>query len=107
LLKFTREGKFVLQIGKPGEANDSNATDRLGSPADVAVDVAAKEVFAADGYRNRRVAVFDSETGTYKRHWGAYPTGRATPRCRLTIRQSPPRSSSAIRSTAFVWARTS
>ena len=45
---------------------------RLGSPADVAVDVAAKEVFAADGYGNRRVVVFDSETGAYKRHWGAY-----------------------------------
>ena len=31
-----------------------------------------KEVFAADGYANRRVVVFDSETGAYKRHWGAY-----------------------------------
>jgi hypothetical protein len=72
LLKFTMQGKFVLQIGRQGEGNDSNATDRLGSPADVAVDVAAKEVFAADGYANRRVAVFDSETGAYKRHWGAY-----------------------------------
>src|SRR5262249_7652973 len=59
LLKFTMDGKFVLQIGKQGEGNDSNSTTRLGSPADVAVDVAAKEVFAADGYANRRVAVFD------------------------------------------------
>jgi hypothetical protein len=72
LLKFTMEGKFVLQIGKQGQGNDSNSTERLGSPADVAVDVAAKEVFAADGYANRRVVVFDSETGAYKRHWGAY-----------------------------------
>jgi DNA-binding beta-propeller fold protein YncE len=72
LLKFTMEGRFVLQIGKPGEGHDSNASDRLGSPADVAVDVAAREVFAADGYGNRRVVVFDSETGAYKRHWGAY-----------------------------------
>jgi len=82
LLKFTMEGKFVLQIGKSGEGNDSNATDRLGSPADVAVDVAAKEVFAADGYGNRRVVVFDSETGAYKRHWGAYgnkPSDAKTP----------------------------
>src|SRR5262249_16200740 len=53
LLKFTMEGKFVLQIGKRGEGNDSNSTMRLGSPADVAVDAAAKEVFAADGYANR------------------------------------------------------
>ena len=72
LLKFTMDGKFVLQIGKQGQGNDSNSTERLGSPADVAVDVAAKEVFAADGYANRRVVVFDSETGAYKRHWGAY-----------------------------------
>jgi hypothetical protein len=72
LLKFTMDGKFVLQIGKAGEGHDSNATDRLGSPADVTVDSAAKEVFAADGYANRRIVVFDSETGAYKRHWGAY-----------------------------------
>jgi hypothetical protein len=82
LLKFTMEGKFVLQIGKSGSGNDSNSTVRLGSPADVAVDVAAKEVFAADGYANRRVVVFDSETGAHKRHWGAYgkrPSDDKTP----------------------------
>src|SRR4051812_14466856 len=50
LLKFTTDGDFVLQIGKSGDGHDSNSTARLGSPADVAVDVAAKEVFAADGY---------------------------------------------------------
>src|SRR3954447_26753168 len=82
LLKFTMDGKFVLQIGKQGEGNDSNSKERLGSPADVAVDVGAKEVFAADGYANRRVVVFDSETGAYKRHWGAYgkvPSDEKTP----------------------------
>jgi DNA-binding beta-propeller fold protein YncE len=72
LLKFTMDGKFVLQVGKSGEGHDSNSTERLGSPADIAVDVAAKEVYAADGYANRRIVVFDSETGAYKRHWGAY-----------------------------------
>ena len=83
LLKFTMDGKFVLQIGRQGEGNDSNSTTRLGSPADVAVDVAAKEVYAADGYADRRVAVFDSETGAYKRHWGAYgkqPSDEKMPR---------------------------
>ena len=82
LLKFTMDGKFVLQIGKSGTGNDSNSTERLGSPADIAVDTAAKEVFAADGYANRRVVVFDSETGAYKRHWGAYgnkPSDDKTP----------------------------
>jgi DNA-binding beta-propeller fold protein YncE len=82
ILKFTMDGKFVLQIGRSGEGNDSNSTGRLGSPADIAVDTAAKEVFVADGYANRRVAVFDSETGAYKRHWGAYgkkPSDEKTP----------------------------
>jgi len=82
VLKFTMDGKFVMQIGKPITANDSNATDRLGQPADIAVDTAAKEVYVADGYGNRRVAVFDSETGAYKRHWGAYgkkPSDDKTP----------------------------
>jgi DNA-binding beta-propeller fold protein YncE len=82
LLKFTMDGKFVLQIGESAEGNDSNSTVRLGSPADIAVDTVAKEVFAADGYANRRVVVFDSETGAYKRHWGAYgntPSDAKTP----------------------------
>lgn len=72
LLKFTMDGRFVLQIGKSGDGHDSNSTERLGSPADIAVDTAAHEVYAADGYANHRVVVFDSDTGAYKRHWGAY-----------------------------------
>jgi DNA-binding beta-propeller fold protein YncE len=82
LLKFTMEGKLVLQIGHAGPIRGSNDTTALGSPADVAVDVAAHEVYAADGYTNRRVVVFDSETGAYKRHWGAYgntPSDDKTP----------------------------
>jgi DNA-binding beta-propeller fold protein YncE len=82
ILKFTMDGKFLLQIGKSGGGNNSGSTERLGSPADVAVDTAAREVFIADGYGNRRVAVFDSETGAYKRHWGAYgkkPSDEKTP----------------------------
>ena len=45
---------------------------QLGRPADLEVDEAANELYVADGYGNRRVIVFDAETGAYKRHWGAY-----------------------------------
>ena len=72
LLKFTAEGKFLLQIGKPGASLGSNAPDQLGRPAHMEVDAAANELFVADGYQNRRVVVFDATTGVYKRHWGAY-----------------------------------
>ena len=72
VLKFSADGEFVLQIGRPGSAMDSNDSANLGRPADVYVDVEAREAYVADGYGNRRVIVFDSETGEYKRHWGAY-----------------------------------
>ncbi|MDH4065070.1 MAG: hypothetical protein OEW19_11770 [Acidobacteriota bacterium] len=72
LLKFTREGRFVLQIGKKGRNSGSNDTANLGGAANVAVDRAANEVYVADGYGNHRVIVFDATTGAYKRHWGAY-----------------------------------
>jgi DNA-binding beta-propeller fold protein YncE len=72
VLKFTQQGSFVLQIGHPAKGAASNDVTRLGRPAGVAVDEAAHEVYIADGYGNRRIIVFDSETGAYKRHWGAY-----------------------------------
>jgi DNA-binding beta-propeller fold protein YncE len=72
VLKFTQDGHFVLQIGHPAHGAASNDVTRLGRPADVAVDSVAHEAYIADGYGNRRVIVFDSQTGAYKRHWGAY-----------------------------------
>jgi len=72
LLKFTLDGKFVMQIGRSGQSKGNADTANLNRPADVEVDPEAHEVFVADGYGNRRVIVYDSETGAYKRHWGAY-----------------------------------
>lgn len=72
VVKYTQTGNHVLTLGVPNETGGSNDTRRLGRPADIAVDTGANEVYIADGYLNRRIAVFDSETGAYKRHWGAY-----------------------------------
>lgn len=72
LLKFTRQGKFLLQIGRKGQNGGSNDTRNLGGVANVVVDRPANEVYVADGYVNHRVIVFDAVTGAYKRHWGAY-----------------------------------
>ena len=72
VLKFRRDGAFVLQIGQPGKTGGSNDSKLLGRPADIAVDIEANEVYIADGYLNRRVIVYDANTGEYKRHWGAY-----------------------------------
>ncbi len=70
--KFTREGKHVLTIGTYEKTGGSNDTTLLGGPAGIWVDPKTNEVFIADGYRNRRVIVFDGESGKYLRHWGAY-----------------------------------
>jgi hypothetical protein len=72
VLKFTRDGRFVLQIGHSARGAASNDTTRLGRPADTMLDPETNELFVADGYGNHRVIVFDADTGAYKRHWGAY-----------------------------------
>ena len=72
VLKFKKDGTFVLQIGKSGTQTNSADTARLGRPANVAVDIDAHEVYIADGYYNHRIIVFDSETGAFERMWGAY-----------------------------------
>ncbi len=72
ILKFTRDGKYLLTVGTVGKGKGSNDTTTLGKPTGVAVWPATNEVFVADGYTNRRVIVFDADTGAYKRHWGAY-----------------------------------
>src|SRR6516162_2565671 len=72
ILKFTKDGKFLLQIGKGGVSPDSNDPSHLSRAAGITVYPKTNEVFVADGYGNRRVVVFDADTGAYKRHWGAY-----------------------------------
>ena len=72
ILKFSPEGKFLLQIGHRGPSKGSLDTTQLGGPAAFEVDPATNEVYVADGYGNHRVIVFDADTGKFKRQWGAY-----------------------------------
>jgi DNA-binding beta-propeller fold protein YncE len=69
VLKFSRTGQFLLQIGKAGAPGGNDSTTALNRPAGVAVDPTGAEVYVADGFVNRRVVVFDAATGAYKRHW--------------------------------------
>jgi DNA-binding beta-propeller fold protein YncE len=72
VLKFTQDGKFLMQIGKPKSSKGSNDIANLRLPAKTFVDKETNELYVADGYGNHRVIVFDADTGKYKRHWGAY-----------------------------------
>jgi DNA-binding beta-propeller fold protein YncE len=72
VLKFTREGKFLLQVGHAGKNTGSNDTSNFWRAAKVFVDAKTNEAYVADGYGNKRVAVIDADTGAFKRFWGAY-----------------------------------
>ena len=92
ILKFTQDGKFLMQyrqvgrapkggrgrrtpMSKPREkdfAADSNDPNNFGRVAKIFVDAKENEAYIADGYLNHRVAVIDADTGKMKRWWGAY-----------------------------------
>jgi DNA-binding beta-propeller fold protein YncE len=100
VLKFTKDGKFLLQVGKKGARpgppsrgrgganNDpdaiaagagtptwlpnSNDMNNFGRVAKIFVDPKMNEAYLGDGYQNKRVAVIDADSGKIKRYWGAY-----------------------------------
>jgi DNA-binding beta-propeller fold protein YncE len=71
-LKFTLDGKFVLQIGKPDQHGGNDDTRNFNMPADAGYYAPTNEIFVADGYGNHRVIVLDADTGAFKRMWGAF-----------------------------------
>jgi DNA-binding beta-propeller fold protein YncE len=81
VLKFSKTGQFLLQIGQPGKMEGPDSQTTLNRPKAVAIDAAANEVYVADS-GNHRIVVFDADTGAYKRSWGAYgekPSAAAPP----------------------------
>jgi len=72
LLKFTKSGKFVMQIGRKGESTGNSDTRNVNMAADTFVHARTNELFVADGYGNKRIVVFDADTGAFKRMWGAF-----------------------------------
>jgi DNA-binding beta-propeller fold protein YncE len=71
-LKFTHDGKFLMQIGHSGKTKGSLDTENLGHPSQPVYWAPTNELFVSDGYVNRRVYVADADTGKFKRMWGAY-----------------------------------
>ena len=72
ILKFDNKGKFLLQIGGRSVSKGNADTKTVHQSADVFVWPKTNEAFVADGYGNRRVIVFDADTGAFKRQWGAF-----------------------------------
>jgi sugar lactone lactonase YvrE len=79
LQKYTHDGKLLMQIGKRGVVDSADGTGKgqpknssqegFYHPAGMVVDPANGDIYVADGYGNRRVAVFD-KNGKFLRQWG-------------------------------------
>ena len=85
MVVFNRAGQFMMQVGEAGARRgpddadgnptwlrDSTDQQSFGRVAEMWVDDDTGEVYVADGYLNRRVAVVDAATGAIVRQWGAY-----------------------------------
>ena len=72
ILKFSGDGQFLLQIGRSNQSSGSSDTRNVRQAGDQAVYPRTNELLVADGYGNRRVIVFDADTGEFKRTWGAF-----------------------------------
>src|SRR6185369_14651674 len=71
-IKFTNNGRFLMQIGHSGKSKGSLDTENLNHASQPVLWPKTKELFISDGYVNRRVIVFDADSGKFKRMWGAY-----------------------------------
>ena len=84
MLKFTHDGKLISDFGHRGpklpdstplsqQKLDNQQTDLLlRGVASAELDEGAHELYIGDGYLNKRVIVYDSDTGAFKRGWGAF-----------------------------------
>ena len=79
--KFSKDGKLVQEVVT--HVPEQNARDiaakyapdepRLLSRVEGGdFDEAAREIYVSDSFRNGRIMVFNMDTGTFKRGWGAY-----------------------------------
>jgi DNA-binding beta-propeller fold protein YncE len=85
--KWTHDGKMLMQIGTRGVVDTEDGTSKTKllnashtqffNPAGVVVDPVNGDIFVADGYGNRRVAVFD-RNGKFLRQWGHQATKEET-----------------------------
>src|SRR5713101_6564451 len=81
--KYAPDGKLLMQIGTRGKFDSVDGTrrgkglnaaqDQFHMPAGMVVDPGNGDVYVADGYGNRRVAVFATD-GKFLRQWGRQAT---------------------------------
>jgi hypothetical protein len=82
IIKFTKDGKFLWDFGHRGpvvpasQVKQHNQQTAIFPPGIGAFDFDedAREIYIADGFLNKRVLVYDMDTGAFKRGWGGHGT---------------------------------
>ena len=80
IIKFNSDGKFLWDFGHRGpkipaaQVKQDNQQTAIFPPGIGAFDFDedAREVFISDGFLNKRILVYDMDTGAYKRGWGGH-----------------------------------
>jgi hypothetical protein len=80
IIKFTQDGKFLSDFGHRGpkvpaaQVKQDNQQTSIFPPGVAAFDFDedAREVYIPDGFLNKRVLVYDMDTGAFKRGWGGH-----------------------------------
>ena len=87
ILKFTTDGKFVMQIGHSNQSKGNADTQNLHRPSDASYYAPTNEMFVSDGYGNHRVVVFDAR---YRRVQADVGRLRQQARGRRSLRPGSP-----------------
>jgi hypothetical protein len=74
VIKFSPDGKVLLELGKKGVAGDNNSTDLLNGPSDLVFGING-DVFISDGESSSTRVVKFSKDGKLIKYWGTKGTG--------------------------------
>jgi hypothetical protein len=80
IIKFTKDGKFLWDFGHRGpkvaasEVKENNQQTETFPPGIAAFDFDedAREIIIPDGFLNKRILVYDMDTGAFRRGWGGH-----------------------------------
>ena len=91
IIKLNSDGKLLWDFGHrvaKGEPakQDNQQTAALNGIGAFALDEDAREIYIADGFVNKRILVYDMDTGAFKRGWG----GHGIPLSEIDNDPSPP-----------------
>jgi len=76
VIKFSKDGKVLMTLGKPGVTGDASSTDTFDQPTDIHV-APNGDIFVSQGHGarpNDRIFKF-SKDGTYIKSWGKRGSG--------------------------------